>query len=102
MSPDNAFQSVVVPLNPSHTLGLPNRPALGTLNLNNLPSMTDKLPNGPTNKALEAVIRSPDRMPSPQPIHLSVPGSMSPRILHETGSGYVAPKFEGKEQQMEE
>lgn len=57
------------------------------------------------NKLLDAVIRTPDRQPSPQPTHLSVPGGSgthTPRILHETGSGYVAPKFEGKEKQMEE
>jgi len=62
-------------------------------------------PDGaPHNKHLDAVIRTPDRQPSPQPTHLSVPGSgtHTPRILHETGSGYVAPKFEGKEKQMEE
>ncbi|KAK4994213.1 NAD-dependent glutamate dehydrogenase [Elasticomyces elasticus] len=57
-------------------------------------------PNGPYNKLLEQVIRTPDRKPSPQPTHLSVPGSHY-RILPEQGSGYVAPKFEGKEQQME-
>jgi len=58
------------------------------------------------NKLLDQVSQTPDRQPSPQPTHLSVPGGASgthtPRILHETGSGYVAPKFEGKEQQMEE
>lgn len=59
-------------------------------------------PNGLHNKQLEQVIRTPDRQPSPQPVHLNVPGSHTPRVLHETGSGYVAPKFEGKEHQMEE
>jgi glutamate dehydrogenase len=54
----------------------------------------------PTNKLLEQVVRSPDRMPSPQPTNLSVPGQ-SHKVLHETGSGYVAPKFEGKAEQME-
>ncbi|KAK4548779.1 glutamate dehydrogenase (NADP(+)) gdh1 [Oleoguttula mirabilis] len=57
---------------------------------------------GPTNKLLEKVVRLPGRQPSPQPTHLSVPGAMQPRVLHETGSGYVAPKFEGKAQQMDE
>lgn len=53
------------------------------------------------NKLLDQVIRTPDRLPSPQPTHLSVPGTASPRVLHESGSGYVAPKFEGKQEQME-
>lgn len=53
------------------------------------------------NKILDNVIRTPNRIPSPQPTHLSVPGSPHPRVLHEKGSGYVAPKFEGKEAQME-
>jgi hypothetical protein len=57
------------------------------------------------NKLLEQVVRTPGRQPSPQPTHLSVPGashSNNSRILQETGPGYVAPKFEGKEQQMED
>jgi hypothetical protein len=57
------------------------------------------------NKLLEQVVRPPGRQPSPQPTHLGVPGtshSNSSRILHETGPGYVAPKFEGKEKQMED
>lgn len=55
------------------------------------------------NKQLDKVIRTPGRQPSPQPTHLSVPGSVQKsHVLQETGSGYVAPKFEGKAQQMEE
>lgn len=56
------------------------------------------------NKHLEHVIRTPGRLPSPQPTHLSVPGgASSPRMmLNEQGSGYIAPTFEGKEKQMEE
>lgn len=54
------------------------------------------------NRLLEQVIRTPGRQPSPQPTHLGVPGASHHRVLHEEGSGYVAPKFEGKEQQMEE
>ena len=59
-------------------------------------------PNGVHNKLLEQVIRTPGRQPSPQPTHLSVPGPAQPRVLHEEGSGYVAPKFEGKDLQMEQ
>lgn len=58
--------------------------------------------NGIHNKLLEQVIRTPGRQPSPSPIHLSVTGPSHHRMLHEEGPGYVAPKFEGKEQQMEE
>ncbi|KAF2478070.1 NAD-specific glutamate dehydrogenase [Lindgomyces ingoldianus] len=55
------------------------------------------------NRLLDQVIRTPGRMPSPQPTHLSVPGPglATPRVLPQEGSGYVAPKFEGKEKQME-
>lgn len=68
--------------------------------------MAAELPNGhgpsgpPPNRLLDHVIRTPGRQPSPQPTHLSVPSSH--RVLQETGSGYVAPKFEGKEKQIEE
>lgn len=58
--------------------------------------------NGVHNKILEQVVRTPGRQPSPQPTHLSVPGPSLPNILHEEGSGYVAPKFEGKDLQMEQ
>ena len=58
--------------------------------------------NGVHNKLLEQVIRTPGRQPSPQPTHLSVPGPAQPKVLHEQGSGYVAPKFEGKESQMDQ
>ena len=58
--------------------------------------------NGIHNKILEHVVRTPGRQPSPQPTHLSVPGSGQPRVVHEEGSGYVAPKFEGKDLQMEQ
>ena len=62
-----------------------------------------KMPqNGVHNKILEQVVRTPGRQPSPQPTHLGVPGSNQHRILHEEGPGYVAPKFEGKELQMDQ
>lgn len=54
------------------------------------------------NKILEQIVRTPGRQPSPQPTHLSVPGSSQHKVLHEEGSGYVAPKFEGKELQMDQ
>lgn len=63
----------------------------------------DKSPtNGIHNKILEQVVRTPGRQPSPQPTHLTVPGPGHPRVLQEQGSGYVAPVFEGKEQQMDQ
>jgi glutamate dehydrogenase len=54
----------------------------------------------PTNKLLDAVSRSPDWMPSPQPTNLTAPGTPH-KIIHEPGSGYVAPKFEGRVEQMD-
>ncbi|SMR54047.1 unnamed protein product [Zymoseptoria tritici ST99CH_1E4] len=56
----------------------------------------------PHNKLLDVASRTPGRQPSPQPTRLSVPGGIPHRVLPEAGSGYVAPKFEGKAQQMEE
>ena len=69
------------------------------------PEPKEKVPeNGIHNKVLEQVVRTPGRQPSPQPTHLSVPGPSSSqhRILPEEGPGYVAPKFEGKELQMDQ
>lgn len=57
--------------------------------------------NGLQNKLLDKVVRTPGRQPSPQPTHLGIPG-VSPHVLHEPGSGYIAPQFEGKAKQMEE
>jgi len=58
--------------------------------------------NGIRNKLLEQVVRTPGRMPSPQPTHLSNAHPSVHRVLHEEGPGYVAPKFEGKELQMDQ
>lgn len=62
----------------------------------------------PANKLLDQVAaqQGTPRRPSPLPTHLSVPGSgqSTPRVLPQEGSegsGYEAPKFEGKEKQME-
>ncbi|KAF2687961.1 NAD-specific glutamate dehydrogenase-like protein [Lentithecium fluviatile CBS 122367] len=60
----------------------------------------------PPNKLLDPAIRAPERRASPLPTHLSIPGSghATPRVIPQEGSGgsgYVAPKFEGKEKQME-
>ncbi|KAF9701851.1 hypothetical protein EKO04_001123 [Ascochyta lentis] len=62
--------------------------------------------NGAQNKLLNQLARAPDPRASPMPTHLSVPGSghSTPRVIPQegtSGSGYVAPTFEGKEQQME-
>ena len=69
------------------------------------PALNGNDPHPPQHKLLDTVIRTPGRQPSPQPTLLGVPGanhSNGSRILHEEGPGYVAPKFEGKEHQMEE
>jgi hypothetical protein len=66
-------------------------------------SQNGAAPNTVHNKLLEHVIRTPERQPSPQPTHLSVPGVIGSHTLKkEEGPGYVAPKFEGKARQMEE
>ncbi|MCJ1331879.1 NAD-dependent glutamate dehydrogenase [Thelotrema lepadinum] len=54
--------------------------------------------------ALDHAARSPDRRPSPQPTHLSVPGQTNSgeRFLKQSGPDYVAPKFEGREQQIDQ
>ena len=63
----------------------------------------ERLPeNGLHNKILDHVVRTPGRQPSPQPTHLSVPGLTQHKLLHEEGSGYVAPRFDGKELQMDQ
>lgn len=54
------------------------------------------------NKAFDQVIRTPGRQPSPQPVHLSLGNGFPHRVLHDQSPGYVAPKFEGKEKQMEQ
>ncbi|PYH90666.1 NAD-specific glutamate dehydrogenase [Aspergillus ellipticus CBS 707.79] len=56
----------------------------------------------PHNKILDNVAGSSVRQPSPQPTHLGIPGGGQHRILSEEDPGYVAAKFEGKENQMEE
>lgn len=82
---------------PPHRVELPRSEPLGS-------SVREEQvpPNGIHNKLLEQVIRTPGRQPSPLPTHLSIPGPSHHRVLREEGPGYVAPKFEGKEQQMEE
>lgn len=66
-------------------------------------------PISPTNKSLEAVVQSPGRGPSPQPVHFSVPytngkangnGGNGHRILRSATVGYIAPEFAGKLEQM--
>lgn len=55
----------------------------------------------PHNKILDSVAGSDHRMPSPQPTHLTIPGSPH-RVLSEEDPGYIAAKFEGKDRQMDE
>lgn len=89
------------------TLTEPDSDDMDTVQLPRRESTTEPPPerapeNGIHNKILEQVVRTPGRQPSPQPTHLSVPGSSQHKVLHEEGSGYVAPKFEGKELQMDQ
>ncbi|CZT14249.1 probable glutamate/leucine/phenylalanine/valine dehydrogenases [Ramularia collo-cygni] len=55
-----------------------------------------------TNKHLDITTPERNGQPSPQPTHLGVPGGIPHRILQEKGSGYIAPEFQGKAQQMEQ
>jgi hypothetical protein len=91
-----------------HSL-FPSYPSLAISPFHTFVNMAATTPNGigpyPQHKQLDAVVRTPGRQPSPQPTLLGSPGtnhSNSSRILHEQGPGYVAPKFEGKEQQKED
>lgn len=65
--------------------------------------VTNPIPASPPNGvAHNTHILTDQRKPSPQPTHLGVPGGpRSGHTVHEQGTGYVAPKFEGKAQQME-
>ena len=58
--------------------------------------------NGVQSKTIDQNLRTAGREPSPQPTHLSVSMPGSHRILQEGGSGYIAPRFEGKDLQMEQ
>jgi glutamate dehydrogenase len=63
------------------------------------------MPEPAHHKLLDMVVRTPGRLPSPQPTLLGAPGvthANNSRVLHEEGLGYVAPKFDGKEHQKEE
>lgn len=65
--------------------------------------MSLSTPATSSNGALEPEVRAPGREPSPLPTHLSIPnGAHSTRVIHDQSTGYVAPKFEGKERQMEQ
>ncbi|KAJ5627562.1 Glutamate dehydrogenase NAD-dependent [Penicillium herquei] len=55
----------------------------------------------PHNKHLDHVVGSALRQPSPQPVHLGVPGTPH-RVLSEEDPGYIAATFEGKQKQMEQ
>lgn len=59
-------------------------------------------PDQSPNALLAQVFCTPERRPFPQLTHMSVPLHINHRLLPEIGSGYAAPKFEGKEQQLKE
>jgi len=58
------------------------------------------------NKLIEQVIRTPGRIPSPQPAHLAINGvngsGNGHKVLRSATVGYIAPKFDGKNAQMDE
>lgn len=64
-------------------------------------------PAPPINKAVEQIIRTPGRQPSPQPTHFSIPNEIGKgnngnghRVLRSATVGYIAPEFKGKMDQM--
>ncbi|KAI9732231.1 MAG: NAD-dependent glutamate dehydrogenase [Claussenomyces sp. TS43310] len=56
------------------------------------------------NKMVDQVIRTPGRQPSPQPTHFTTasPNPNGYRVIRSATVGYVAPKFPGKKDQVEE
>ena len=55
------------------------------------------------NKVIDQVLQEPGRFPPPQVLSTStMHGIQQNRILHDHSPGYEAPKFEGKEKQMEQ
>jgi hypothetical protein len=61
-------------------------------------------PRSPINKLVKDVVATPDRHPSPQPTHFSVPykngNGNGHRVLRSATVGYIAPEFKGKKAQM--
>ena len=61
-------------------------------------------PLAPVNKFVKDVVATPDRHPSPQPTHFSVPykngNGNGHRVLRSATVGYIAPEFKGKKAQM--
>lgn len=89
--------------------GAPARQSSPTLPLQNgtaTPETKNAKPASSTaihNKLLDHVIRTPERQPSPQPTHLGVASTTGlHQLMSEEGPGYVAPKFEGKDQQKDQ
>ncbi|CAL3965718.1 unnamed protein product [Diplocarpon coronariae] len=62
----------------------------------------------PSHKKLDVLVKSPDRHPSPQPIHFNLPykngknghgNGNGHRVLRSATVGYIAPEFKGKNDQ---
>jgi glutamate dehydrogenase len=68
------------------------------------PPTNSTAPTTPSNKALDQVVRSPGRLPSPQPVHFHLPSrngnGNGHRVLRSATVGYIAPEFKGKKDQM--
>lgn len=72
-----------------------------------LPNMASEAPKPKPLAQIQSDIKSEEssRGPSPQPTHFSVPllphsNSNGHRILRSATVGYIAPEFQGKEEQM--
>ncbi|KAL4801417.1 Glutamate/Leucine/Phenylalanine/Valine dehydrogenase-domain-containing protein [Aspergillus unguis] len=103
-SPASSLQPLPdVPVNGNESNKLPIRPTPNAFGSTDSASSGTGTPIGfqrqPHNKILDNVTGSNHRLPSPQPTHLTVPGSPH-RVLSEKDPGYIAAKFEGKEVQM--
>lgn len=78
--------------------------------LETMANVQSPLPHSPTskpNRLLESIKQSPGRHPSPQPAHLSYPKNANGngnghRVLRSATVGYIAPAFEGKQEQIAE
>ena len=63
--------------------------------------------SGLSNKLVEKLRDDPERHPSPQPTHFSVPllsraNGNGHRVMRSATVGYVAPEFKGKAEQMKQ
>ena len=69
--------------------------------------MASPVASSPSSKLFEKLRADPERHPSPQPTHFSVPvlsraNGNGHRVMRSATVGYVAPEFKGKAEQMKQ